>query len=610
MVRFFLFLALAIVFYFSVGTSLSISLAADPADSTPQAPLQGPLLAQGSSALAKESSSQDLPTAPGSSNLNDEAVHSNLVSEVDKAIQLPERSGARTHTRDTSHPPALMELFNYPIAIFRGSLYGYTPAQREQANEARLDQYLEEEYSGVITTEQRAEGIMILIDGKNAFMLIPDDVDPFAGLTLEEYVEEGVKLLNVALTNAKEQRSTPYLLRATGLSLLATFVFGLLIWSVNFLQHRVRPHILQLENTFHQKMRQRRFFILVHLGSMSFWLIRVVFWVLLLGLALKWLSFCLQQFPYTRYWGDQLNGKFLAFLGEAVRAIVEALPDLLIIAAIVLATRGIVWLAEAFFAGVESGHIEVDWMDLEAARATKRIVIVVIWLFTLVMIFPYIPGSDSDAFKGVTIFVGLLVSLGSAGVVGQFTSGLVLMHSHALKPGEYVRIGEHEGTVGTLGFLSTKIHTKKNEEVHVPNTVILSTTVKNYTRLAKKTNVLLYTTVTIGYNVPWRQVHAMLLEAANRTTGLLTQPIPFVMQTALSDFYVEYQLNANIQHPEERLQVLAELHTHIQDVFNEHEIQIMSPHYEMDPPQPVIAPRDTWNTTPPPPSDASPPPTI
>ena len=609
MVRFFLFLAPAIVFGFSVWPHPSISLAADPVNSTPNAPLQGPVLAPGTSTLVNESAHQDLPTAPGSSNLNADETHSDLSDEIDEAIQLPERSGAPTHIRDTSHPPALMELFNYPIAIFRASLYGYTPADREQANEERLDQYLEEDYAGVITTDRRAEGIMILIDGNNALMLIPDDVDPFTGQTLEEYVEEVVTLLDIALKNVKEQRSTFYLLRATGLSLLATFIYGFLIWGVNFLQHRVRPHILRLEHTFNQKARQRRFFILGHLGSISLWLIRVVFWVLLLGLAFKWLSFCLQQFPYTRYWGDQLNGKFLAFLGEALQAIVEALPDLLIIAAIVLATRGIVWLAEAFFAGVESGHIQVEWMDEEAARATKRIVIVVIWLFTLVMIFPYIPGSDSDAFKGVTIFVGLLVSLGSAGVVGQFTSGLVLMYSRALKPGEYVQIGEHEGTVGTLGFLSTKIHTKKNEEVHVPNTVILSATVKNYTRLAKTAGVLLYTTVTIGYNTPWRQVHAMLLEAANRTTGLLKQPIPFVMQTALSDFYVEYQLNANIQHPEERLQVLAELHTHIQDVFNEHEVQIMSPHYRMDPPQPVIAPRDTWYPTPAPPSDASPPPT-
>ena len=450
---------------------------------------------------------------------------------------------------------------------------------------------------------------MILIDGKNAFMLIPDDVDPFTGQTLEEYVGEVVKKLDIALKISKEQRSTAYLLKAAGLSLLATFVFGLLISGVNSLQGRARPHIFRLEQAFNKKMRNRGFFVLVHLGTIMFWLLRVVFWGLLAILAFKWLSFCLQQFPYTRHWGDQLYGKILAFLGEAVQAVVGALPDLLIIAVIVLATRGIVWLAQAFFERIETERIQVGWMDGESARATNRIVTVIIWLFALVMAFPYIPGSDSAAFKGVSIFVGLLVSLGSAGVIGQFTNGLVLMYSHALKPGEYVQIGEHEGTVGTLGFLSTKIRTKKNEEVHVPNTVILSTTVKNYTRLAKTANVLLYTSVTIGYNTPWRQVHTMLLEAADRTAGLMKQPIPFVMQTALYDFYVAYQLNANIQHPEERLQVLAELHTHIQDVFNEHEVQIMSPHYVMDPLKPVVAPRDTWYPTPPSPSDASPPPT-
>lgn len=126
----------------------------------------------------------------------------------------------------------------------------------------------------------------------------------------------------------------------------------------------------------------------------------------------------------------------MAFLGEALQAGVGTLPDLLIIAVIVVATRGIVWLAQAFFAGIETERIHVGWVNGESARATNRIVTVIIWVFALVMIFPYIPGSDSAAFKGVSIFVGLLVSLGSAGVIGQFTSGLVLMYSHALKPGE------------------------------------------------------------------------------------------------------------------------------------------------------------------------------
>lgn len=244
---------MAIFLNLNVWLHPSTLLATDTGNATPKAPLQGPLLGPGSSSVVKENVNQRLPTAPDSFNQNEEATHSALIDEVDEAVQLPERSGAPIHIRDTSHPPALMELFNYPIAIFRGSLYGYTPADREQANEARIDKYFEEEYSGVITTGQRAEGIMILIDRKNAFMLIPGDVDPFTGQTLEEYVGEVVKKLDIALKISKEQRSTPYLLKAAGFSLLATFVFGLLIWGVNSLQGRVRPHIFRLKQAFNKK---------------------------------------------------------------------------------------------------------------------------------------------------------------------------------------------------------------------------------------------------------------------------------------------------------------------------------------------------------------------
>ncbi len=578
-----------------IGTSLwCVPSFSHATDTAANAPVQGPVLAPGSSSPAL------------TPDLKESTDDQDALPDTDaEAMPLPERTGSATHTRDTSHPPALLEVFNYPVAVFRGSLYGYTPADRERAHESRIDRYLSTDYEGVITTERRSEGIMLLMDGKNLFMLLPEDVDPFTNLTLEDYVEEVVAALKIALQAAKEQHSTPYLLQATGLTLLATLVYGLLIWGVNALQRRVQPHIRQLERTFNKNMRTRKLFMLVHLGSIIFWLMRVVFWGLLALLAFKWVSFCLQQFPYTRPWGDQLDENLLAFLKEAVRSILATFPDLLVIGVIVLLTRGIVWITQAFFSGVESGRVHLTWMDQESARATKRIALVIIWLFALVMIFPYLPGSDSEAFKGVSIFVGLLVSLGSASVVSQFTSGLVLMYSHALKPGEYVQIGEHEGTVGALGFLSTKIHTKKNEEVHVPNTVILGTTVKNYTRLAETEGVLLYTSVTIGYDTPWRQVHGMLIDAAHRTSGLRVDPPPFVQQTGLSDFYVEYQLNAYIDKPEERLKVLGELHAHIQDVFHEQGVQIMSPHYMMDPPKPVIAPPESWH--PPLPSNPTPP---
>ncbi|HUF29942.1 MAG TPA: mechanosensitive ion channel domain-containing protein, partial [Gemmatimonadaceae bacterium] len=193
--------------------------------------------------------------------------------------------------------------------------------------------------------------------------------------------------------------------------------------------------------------------------------------------------------------------------------------------------------------------------------------------------------------------VGLMLSLGSSGLVNQAMSGLVLMYSRAFRPGDYVRVNDTEGTVAELGMLSTKIRTNKQELVTIPNAVLVATTTKNFSRIADGVatgtahdGVLLYTSVTIGYDAPWRQVHTLLIEAAGRTDGLRSDPRPFVRQSALADFYVEYQLNAHLEHPERRIQVLSDLHANIQDCFNEQGVQIMSPHYENDPAQPKIVP--------------------
>lgn len=225
-------------------------------------------------------------------------------------------------------------------------------------------------------------------------------------------------------------------------------------------------------------------------------------------------------------------------------------------------------------------------------------VVFVIWLFALVLAYPYLPGSDSAAFKGLSVFVGLMLSIGSSGVVNQAMSGLILIYSRALKTGDYVRIGDVEGIVLSQGILSTKIKTIKREEITIPNSVILSTDVKNYSRLAGSEGVIVYTSVTIGYSVPWRQVHALLIMAADRTPGLRKQPPPFVGQVALSDFYVEYQINAYLEQPEKRLPTLAALHANIQDTFNEYGVQILSPHYEADPPAPVWVPKEKWYESP------------
>ena len=255
-------------------------------------------------------------------------------------------------------------------------------------------------------------------------------------------------------------------------------------------------------------------------------------------------------------------------------------------------------VVSGFFRTVERGGVHLSWLQPETAHVTRRIVVVVVWLFAIVMAYPYIPGSDSDAFKGLSVLLGLMVSLGSAGLVGQVMGGFVVVYNRALRVGEWVRIGEHEGRVTEIGMLSTRLLTLRNEEITIPNAVLIGATTTNYSRRAKDLGPIVSTSVSIGYDTPWRQVHAMLLEAAKRTAGLRPQPTPRVLQRGLHDFYVQYDLIVPTLNTEARYATLSELHAHIQDVFNEHGVQIMSPHFVAQPEQAVVVSKE--DATPPP----------
>jgi small-conductance mechanosensitive channel len=209
-----------------------------------------------------------------------------------------------------------------------------------------------------------------------------------------------------------------------------------------------------------------------------------------------------------------------------------------------------------------------------------------------------LPGSSSEAFKGVSVFLGLMVTLGSSGVMGHMMSGLVLVYSRSLRAGDVVRVNDIEGMVSEVGVLSVKVINSRKEEYTIPNAVIVGTTVKNYTRLSREVGPVLTTGVTIGYDAPWRVVYEMLLAAADRTAGVRKHPAPLVFQPELSDFYVVYQLTVRLEPGSDRLGVLTELHQNIQDAFNERGVQIMSPHFEGQPGERVWVPKSKWNAAP------------
>jgi small-conductance mechanosensitive channel len=256
-------------------------------------------------------------------------------------------------------------------------------------------------------------------------------------------------------------------------------------------------------------------------------------------------------------------------------------------------TRAVAAAVAAWFRAVERGDLSVSWLDPVAALAARRLAVLAIWLFALTVAYPYVPGASTDAFKGVSVFVGRVVSLGSAGVVGQIISGLFVTFNRALRPGDVVHLGDIHGAVKKLGLMSVTVSTREHEEVTIPNAVVVAGAIRNFSR-GHRASVVLSTSVGIGYDTPWRQVRAMLLLAAARTDGVLPEPAPIVYETRLSDFYIEYELVARGDAAASRSVLLSRLHEQILDVFNEHGVQIMSPNYEGQPDKPVTVDPSKW----------------
>ena len=279
-------------------------------------------------------------------------------------------------------------------------------------------------------------------------------------------------------------------------------------------------------------------------------------------------TFTLRRFPYTRPWGETLRESMLSTVGGIGLGMLHALPSLFTVLVIVIIARAVTLLLEPWFAAVERGAIFVPWMHAETTATTRRLVNGAVWLFAAAMAYPYIPGSDTDAFRGISVAVGLMVTLGSSGLVNQVMSGFVLTYSRAIRLGDFVRIGDVEGTITQIGLLSTKLRTLRAEEVTIPNAVVVSQTTTDYSRFPDA--VLTATSVTVGYAVPWRQVHALLQMAAERTPGIRKDPPPRVLQAGLEDVRVNYTLIFCLDQQEARTRTVSVLHAHILDLFNEY----------------------------------------
>jgi small-conductance mechanosensitive channel len=497
-----------------------------------------------------------------------------------------------------SDPEATLEIWNRPIVTLRATFGARTPARRVELAAERIEDLPYAALTGEITRVPvgigEVYGAIITVDGRLMFSLAEADVDAESGESFDAYATHAIDNLRDALHARAEQREGQVLLRSFAHALPATLLFLAIV----YLLSRTRSWITRQASAASEESLRR----MSRLGLDVRRQVAVVLRLLATGLTWAiaavatylWLTYALVQFPYTEPWGAQLGHFLRQTLGDLAQGLLYAVPRIVVIALIFGITRGAVGFVNAFFRNIERGWVRVAWFDAETARATRRLVVVMLWIFGLTAAYPHIPGSHSEAFRGISVFLGLVVSLGSTGLVNQVMSGFVVIYSRAMRSGDWVRVGEVEGRVKEIGMLSTKLSTVRREEVAIPNAVLVGTATTNYTSLAGSDGPLVTTAVTIGYDAPWRQVHALLELAASRTPGIRKTPEPRVLQRGLSDYYVEYQLLAHLERAEDRFEVLSALHANIQDAFNEAGVQIMSPHYVMQPPEPVVVPKEKW----------------
>ncbi|PZP28055.1 MAG: mechanosensitive ion channel protein MscS [Roseateles depolymerans] len=515
-------------------------------------------------------------------------------------------SGVAAHADE-----ATLALNQRKLVVLRATLKGESPAERVEAAERALQAALAASVPDRIERQVlpgEPPAVRVLANGQAVVHLVPDDLGGAQpDVMLEVASADLERRLQRAFAEARETRDLGAWMRAAALSVLATAVALALLKGLGQLRRLLLRRLVRRlagvdspVGADHVEVGGRAPRWWQATGEHAIALLRglagLASWAVALLVLDLWATVVLRQFAYTRPWGERAGDWLLEQLAALAGAAASAVPGLVTAVLIFLLSRGAVRLLHAVLERVEQGELSLGGLDADTAGPTARLASLVVWLFALAMAYPYLPGASSEAFKGVTVLAGLMVSLGASGVVGQVMSGLSLMYSRSLRVGEYVRIGEVEGTVTALGMFATKLHTGHGEEVSLPNAVVFSQPVRNFSRLVEGGQFVLHTSVTIGYATPWRQVHVMLLEAARRTPGVLEQPAPYVVQTALSDFYVEYRLCAQGSRsaPHRRAEAMSQLHANIQDVFNENGVAIMSPHYMEEPAQPQTVAAGPW----------------
>ena len=498
------------------------------------------------------------------------------------AAKISGKTSPESQPSPTKPVEEMVLLEGKPLFPIKAQVLSFSPADRARTISNRLEKLVRDPLFRIESIKSiNGDSTTDIVAGDKVLLSVTEADAVASGKPRPVLADEYTQQLKSAL----ELRSKEFSAHSITLGIIYSVVATVSLLFLIILINQMLPRILLLLETWKGRyirtLRLQSIEVLhedriVAVIGTTIKTIRIVLYLLLITF---YIPLVMSFFPWTRGYSSKYADYVINPLEKIGGAIIGYLPNVFIILVISFITHFVIKFTAFIFSELESRTISILGFYPEWAKPTFRIARFLIIVFALVAAFPYLPGSESPAFKGISVFVGVLISLGSSSAISNIVAGIMLTYTRAYKLGDRVKIADTVGDVIEISSLVTRIRTIKNVDITVPNSMVLGSHITNFSSSAQEYGLILHTTVTIGYDAPWRTVHDLLISAARATRNILEHPEPFVLQTSLDDFYVSYQINAYTDKPSDMARTYSELHTNIQEKFNEGGVEIMSPHY-------------------------------
>ena len=526
---------------------------------------------------------QNLKSLKTTDNLKKEVLQRQLQEIADREFQRVAQKNIRIDSlRKIVKGYPVLGALNDTLFYIYAKIGAFTPSDRAVNITHKIKQLYENDFLKIDSISTSiSDNTIDVVYGEMIIMSISETDALWNNRTMQDLANENAAIIKKDIAVAKKETSFFKLLMRIGLVVFVILCLWLLIWLVGRTHSRMIHLITVRKEKWLKSLSYKDYTFLSSDQelSMILFFFKILKWFLIILLVYLILPVIFSIFPFTRGWADDFFDLIWAPFKGIFIAVWEYLPNLFSILVIYFVMRYFIRFVKYIFTEIELEKLKIAGFHADWAMPTYSIVRFLLYAFMFVLIFPKLPGSDSDIFKGVSVFIGILFSLGSSSAIANMIAGLVITYMRPFKIGDRIKINEISGDVVEKTLLVTRLKTIKNEEITIPNSSVLTSNTTNYSSHAKNEGLIVHTTVTIGYDVPWQEMYRALIDAALQTESILKEPKPFVLQTSLDDFYVSYQLNAYTREANRQAVVYSLLHQRIQDICNERGIEILSPHY-------------------------------